>query len=190
MPLDQICKQYGLTPQQLLEMLLHRYLPTDQIKLMLENGLKQTQCKKLESVLNPALCARFEHRWKQMREQRGHDKDVRIAPTVMYHGTSEAAVKGIIATGFMISKLSQGSGDNGWYGCGCYFAPNVQTAMGYCRGRQMLVCAVLQGKIYKCPGRMDGAKLVDGHDSHLSPCGQEVVIYDEAAILPVYVVHF
>jgi hypothetical protein len=84
MPLDTICKSYGLTSQQvigrfdlaflssdfscfkLLEMLLHRYLPTDQIKLMLENGLKTVQCKRLESVLNPKLCARFEHRWKQV----------------------------------------------------------------------------------------------------------------------------
>ena len=40
MPLDQICKSYGLTSQQLLELLLHRYLPTDQVKIMLENGLK------------------------------------------------------------------------------------------------------------------------------------------------------
>ncbi len=71
MPLDTICKQYGLTSQQLLEMLLHRYLPTDQIKLMLENGLKTCQCKRLESVLNPTLCARFEHRWKTLRELRG-----------------------------------------------------------------------------------------------------------------------
>ncbi len=71
MPLDTICKQYGLTGQQLLEMLLHRYLPTDQIKLMLENGLKTCQCKRLESVLNPTLCARFEHRWKELRELRG-----------------------------------------------------------------------------------------------------------------------
>ena len=71
MPLDTICKQYGLTSQQLLEMLLHRYLPTDQIKLMLENGLKTCQCKRLESVLNPTLCARFEHRWKTLRELHG-----------------------------------------------------------------------------------------------------------------------
>ncbi len=67
MPLDTICKSYGLTSQQLLEMLLHRYLPTDQIKLMLENGLKTCQCKRLESVLNPKLCARFEHRWKAVK---------------------------------------------------------------------------------------------------------------------------
>jgi hypothetical protein len=71
LPLDTICKQYGLTGQQLLEMLLHRYLPTDQIKLMLENGLKTFQCKRLESVLNPTLCARFEHRWKELRERHG-----------------------------------------------------------------------------------------------------------------------
>ncbi len=70
----------------------------------------------------------------------------------------------------------------------------------------MLVCAVyvlhwdallciadhlsrrLMGKIYKCPGRMDGAKLQAGHDSHEDPSGHEWVIYDEAHILPCYLV--
>lgn len=37
--------------------------------------------------------------------------------------------------------------------------------MGYCRGRKMLVCAVLMGKVYKCPGRMDGAKLERGNNA-------------------------
>jgi hypothetical protein len=65
------------------------------------------------------------------------DKSVRVAPCVAYHGTSEQNVKGILETGFLLNKLSQGSGDNGWFGCGIYFSQHVQTAMGYCRGRQM-----------------------------------------------------
>ena len=69
-PLDKICRDYGLTSQQLLEMLLHRYLPTEQIKRLLEDGLRTTHAKSVESVLNPALCARFERAWKDLREQR------------------------------------------------------------------------------------------------------------------------
>jgi hypothetical protein len=45
------------------------------------------------------------------------------------------------------------------------------------------------GKVYKCPGRMDGAKLQEGYDSHEDPSGYEWVIYHEASILPVYVIH-
>ncbi len=115
---------------------------------------------------------------------------MRVAPCVAYHGTSEANVKGITSTGFMLNKLSQGSGDNGWFGCGIYFSQHVQTAMGYCRGKQMIVCAVLMGKVYKCPGRMDGAQLVEGCDSHEDPSGYEWVIYHEESILPVYIIHF
>jgi hypothetical protein len=53
-----------------------------------------------------------------LRELHGNDKSVRVAPCVAYHGTSEAAVKGILQTGFLLNKLASGSGDNGWFGCG------------------------------------------------------------------------
>lgn len=161
LPLQQVCKDYNITSQQLLEMILHKYLPPEEMKKFLNDGLKLVHAKKVESCLNPALCARFEHAWKKMRENR---PDMKIVPRVAYHGTSEAGVQGISSTGFLISKLSQvymwwlfslsmqflkkkkkkkGSGDNGWYGCGIYLSQNVQTAMGYCRGKKMLVCAVL-----------------------------------------------
>jgi hypothetical protein len=125
-----------------------------------------------------------------MRENRANDKDVRVAPSVCYHGTNETALKSILKSGFLLNKLSAGSGDNGWFGCGIYFSPHVQTAMGYCRGKQMMVCAVLMGKVYKCPGRMDGAQLQKGFDSHEDPSGHEWVVYNEEHILPVYVIHF
>lgn len=39
--------------------------------------------------------------------------------------------------------------------------------------------------VYKCPGRMDGAKLQPGFDSHEDPSGYEWVVYHEESILPV-----
>lgn len=37
---------------------------------------------------------------------------------------------------------------------------------------------------------MDGQGCVAGHDSHLSPKKNEIIIFDPAQILPIYVVTF
>lgn len=128
-------------------MILHKYLPPEEMKKFLNDGLKNVHAKKVESCLNPALCARFEHAWKAMREERkygifkcraavadlvqGHENPpsccvVRLLgqcsewdasssprPLTHSHGTSEASLEGITSTGFLLSKLSAGSGDNG-----------------------------------------------------------------------------
>jgi len=37
---------------------------------------------------------------------------------------------------------------------------------------------------------LTGKPLVKGHNSHISPCGQELVIFHPDQILPCYVVHY
>lgn len=37
---------------------------------------------------------------------------------------------------------------------------------------------------------MHGGKLVDGHDSHMAPGGQEWIIFDPAQVLVCYIVDF
>lgn len=75
----------------------------------------------------------------------------------------------------------------GWYGAGIYLSEFSCTALGY--GQHLLLCMVLPGRQFQCPGRMDGAPLQAGHDSHLSPGREENVIFDTAQILPCYCVH-
>lgn len=48
----------------------------------------------------------------------------------------------------------------------------------------------MTGKVYKCPGLMNGAPLVPGYHSHISPDGTEIVIFDTKQILPTYIVHY
>jgi hypothetical protein len=52
----------------------------------------------------------------------------------------------------------------------------------------MLVCAVLMGRIYTCPDMMEGADCMAGYDSHTSPCGQELVLFQASQVLPCYLV--
>jgi len=82
-------------------------------------------------------------------------------------------------------------GNRGAYGAGIYFSEYTSTSLAYnADGARILLSKVLIGRQYKCPGTMLGAPLQHGYDSHLSPCGTEVVIYDVNQILPCYVVHY
>ena len=63
--------------------------------------------------------------------------------------------------------------------------------MGYIKGStRLLLCQVLLGRVYKCTKLIHGAALVSGYDSHSSPDGMELVIFDSAHILPCYIVNF
>lgn len=63
--------------------------------------------------------------------------------------------------------------------------------MGYCRGgNKLLIVSVIMGKVFKCSTMITGQPLNIGYDSHTSPDGNEWVIFDEAQILPCYIVEF
>lgn len=76
------------------------------------------------------------------------------------------------------------------YGCGIYLSPDPDVAQGYAADGKMLVCAVLMGRIYTCPEVMEGVGCRRGYDSHMSPCGEELVLFDAAQVLPCYLVVF
>ena len=46
------------------------------------------------------------------------------------------------------------------------------------------------GREYQCPGRMDGAPLKQGFDSHRSPDKTELVVFSKDQILPLYIVRY
>lgn len=112
-------------------------------------------------------------------------------PILAFHGTRDVNIDNIVQNNFDISQLGTNTGNKGYYGCGLYFSEYTSTSLGYNKGgNRMLLSKVLLGTPYACPGRMDGAPIQPGFDSHLSPCGQEVVIYDNAQILPCYILHY
>lgn len=132
-----------------------------------------------------------------------------------FHGTSEASIQGIAATGFKmpdeLKKLQKGlkapkksaaaaSGstkvtflDDGFFGAGLYFSLYSDYALFYSEERgssQILLCKVLTGKAFKCSDRMDGEGLQAGFDSHYSPQGNEIIVFRGDQVLPRYIITF
>jgi aprataxin and PNK-like factor len=125
-----------------------------------------------------------------------------------FHGTSEASIQGISATGFKmpdeLKKMQSGKGkgkangkvtflDDGFFGAGLYFSLYSDYALFYSEERdssQILLCKVLTGKAFKCQDRMDGEGLKKGYDSHYSPQGNEIIVFRGDQVLPRYIITF
>jgi len=78
-------------------------------------------------------------------------------------------------------------------GKGIYFSLYSDYAMWYSEERessQILMCKLLTGKSYQCTGRMDGQGRVVGYDSHYSPKGNEIIVFESSQILPRYIITF
>ena len=76
----------------------HKYLPiSDLLKLHEALDASQFRMAKIESILNPPICAAFERKWKEMRAL-----NALVAPELVYHGTSEATVKLIQKNGLLV----------------------------------------------------------------------------------------
>jgi len=160
----------------------YRYAESQFLRLMGGQSYHVTQ---VDYVVNPPLVKKYQAKQEKFRQE-GKD----TSHILGFHGTSEEAIDGIIQTNFSVAKLGAYTGDQGYYGAGVYFSEYTSTSMGYNRASRILLSKVLIGKQFQCPGLMMGAALKKGYDSHLSPCGTEVVIYDNAQILPCYIVHF
>ena len=79
----------------------------------------------------------------------------------------------------------------GWYGKGVYFSEYPRYSMNYIRdSSKLLLCQVLPGKVYRCRHIIQGESLRPGFDSHMSPDGKEVVVFNAHHILPSYIVHY
>ena len=145
-----------------------------------------------------AQIAAIEYHFHPTLEARWHAKkaeyDARFGVgghTILFafHGTRPKNVEGILTQGFKLSKLGATTGDRGYFGAGVYFSEHHNYSAGYNAGNNgMFLCKLLVGKPYLAPHRV-GAGLQPGHTSHVSDAsGSEVVIFDEAAMLPCYVV--
>mmetsp|Transcript_12888 Transcript_12888/g.17264 ORF Transcript_12888/g.17264 Transcript_12888/m.17264 type:complete len:328 (+) Transcript_12888:64-1047(+) len=150
------------------------------------------ELESIEYYVNPALRRRFEKKKAEYNEKFGEQGNIKI---LGFHGTGSNNVQGIVQEGFKLSKVGS-STDPGWYGKGVYFSEYAHVSLAYCKGA-MLLCRVLLGKPYPMSNVKVGAKLQAGYTSHINNnngvangIGTEVVIFDEAAILPIYQLQF
>eukprot|EP01118_Nematostelium_gracile_P014107 TRINITY_DN5443_c0_g1_i2.p1 TRINITY_DN5443_c0_g1~~TRINITY_DN5443_c0_g1_i2.p1 ORF type:complete len:289 (+),score=102.83 TRINITY_DN5443_c0_g1_i2:389-1255(+) len=134
-----------------------------------------------------------------------------------FHGTSSESIQKICASNFLhpdaIKQMNAANQkgkkkkaankwmkekpvellDDGYFGKGIYFTTFSDYALWYSEERnsdQVLLSKLLAGKAHKCMRRMDGEGLVKGHHSHVSPKGNEIVIFDPDQILPRYIIYF
>ena len=149
-------------------------------------GGAAAQIASVEYCFNPTL----EAAWNKKRQE----YDAKFGKgnhTILFafHGTKPANVDSIIAGGFKLSKLGLNTGNTGAYGAGVYFSEQLATSHGYNSGNNgMFLCKLLVGKPYQTRAQT-GRGLEPGYTSHVSdPNGGEVVIFDEAAMLPVYII--
>ncbi|XP_071113095.1 uncharacterized protein [Haliotis cracherodii] len=144
---------------------------------------------KVEYVVNPILFKRFRAAQRQMaKKQSGFEK-----PVLGFHGTEEDSIISICNEGFRQPDHPdfEEVTDVGWYGNGIYFSKYPRFSMNYMkRSCKLLLCKVLQGKIFKCEKMKLGAPKEPGYDSHVDPFNKEIVIYEKDCILPCYIVHF
>jgi len=144
----------------------------------------------IEYHFHPALEARWHAKKAEYDARFGAD-----GHTILYvfHGTTGHNVDAILRDGFLLSKLGA-SNDMGVFGAGLYFSEQMGVAECYNAGNDgLLLCKVLLGKPFvfnhdNVPLRQ-GRALEPGYTSHVSnPTGSQVVIFDEAAALPIYVI--
>jgi len=156
----------------------------------------------VESVLRRDLALRFDHQQhafftKYVSDKRGSRMDARANAlsnvTVAFHGTQAHKVYDIVREGLVVPGEETGvaiaSGSR--YGQGVYLSPDPDFSLHYCRGQgRLLVCAVLLGRPWVVHTDVSGVRECrPGHDSHISPCGKEYVLFNAAQVLPCFVIH-
>ena len=143
----------------------------------------------VQYIVNPALFKTFQNAKEKLAKRHGFLLES-MKPLLLFHGTSPKNMENIIKTNFLISKVGSTT-DMGYYGKGVYFSEYPGTSISYSGGNPYLfICLVYVGKAYKMQNVVTGCALTKGYDSHISPCGSEVVIFDTDCILPCYKVKY
>ena len=140
-------------------------------------------------VYNPELRARFDAKAAEYDRTYGSGRHTQL---LGFHGTSSQNIDKIVREGFKIAKVGSTT-DPGYFGAGMYFSEFANLSQGYCQGgTRMIIARLLLGKPFNMRGQMShGCACKPGYTSHLAKAdGSEVVIFDEAAMLPVYVIDF
>jgi hypothetical protein len=110
-----------------------------------------------------------------------------------FHGTLSTNHTPIMHSNFSMRRVGQGSHNNGWFGSGIYFARRAFTALGYNKGgKELLACLLVVQKTLPVPGppgpgnKYHGQPCEEGYDSHLSPTGKELCLFNPRQILPCF----
>jgi len=128
--------------------------------------------------------------WVRYQQKYGIGSD-EATPRIAFHGTKALRMSSIEQKGLLVPGNSgvTHATDSGWYGRGIYLSPTPSYSMAYSDDGRLIICAVLMGKAFRCVNRLDGAGLQPGTDSHMSPDGQEYILFEAGQVLPLFVLN-
>ncbi|KAF5334856.1 hypothetical protein D9758_014299 [Tetrapyrgos nigripes] len=134
-----------------------------------------------------------------------------VRPKLTFHGTRPDLVPSIVQFGFLKPGTTHPSTGEplpvrcgSTYGRGIYSSPNPnfslaysgfqcsQTKPGGIPGLKLLVCATIMGRsaqLSRADNWREQSRPYPGSDSHIANEGREFIVFDNAQILPCYVVH-
>lgn len=151
-------------------------------ELMLWNSLNEFSMDAVRVNVNPQLLAEFQ---TALGNQPPNRKNVRL----LFHGTLHEHTRSILDTGFDDARVG-GATDEGWYGFGHYFTPNVEYAVAYTQNKKgnirrlqfhdaidrgtsvdsLIACIVIIGNTRELGHRdlqgLEGSRIHHSHDSH------------------------
>ena len=160
-------------------------------RLFTSPGIKVSSLLKLSSEV---LETKFEVKWAEFQAAYGKASP-ESRPVLLFHGTTSAAVDGISRKGFLVPGSSGAPAhrtDDGWYGRGVYFSPSFSLAASYSTNSQVIVAAVVPGRIKQLdPGDSStyrGQPCTIGYDMHVA--GNEWVVFQAEQILPLFLLKF
>ncbi|ELR18837.1 Poly(ADP-ribose) polymerase catalytic domain containing protein [Acanthamoeba castellanii str. Neff] len=151
-------------------------------------GMTGVKVTRVDYIVNPPLVKNFE---RKRLELAGHVDWEDTKPILAFHGTSDDNITAICKHNFDFSKIGASTGNLGFYGKGVYFSEFASYSIPYVRGgTKLLLCKVLVGHSFRMSRVETGKPQVEGYDSHISPCGKELVIFSPDQILPTYIIHY
>ena len=188
---DNIKPRRQIDPNNHLD--LHYRIAESQFLRLMGSTRQTHQITSVDLHTNPPLISKFKAKQSVMAKK--YPGKPEADPILALHGTNPTNVPSIVKNNFSISYLAQNTGNEGAYGDGIYFSEFPAVSIGYGGNGCVILCEILPGRSYDCPGTMLGAGLMTGYDSHRArkdseDRGHEMVIFDPDQILPRYVIHF
>ncbi len=165
---------------------LHYRIVESQFLRLMAYNKKSLQIESVDYYINPPLVRKFSNKCTQFKAKYG---DVPEGNYVLaFHGTDSTNINGIVKENFRVDKIARSM-----YGKGFYFSEDLNISVGY--GNNLLLCQILPGRSYICPGPQAGAKCMPGYDSHVDETdskdrGQRIAIFDPDQILPCYFIKY
>lgn len=149
---------------------------------------------------------------RELRNPRIEDMvDHLVKPRITFHGTQRQHVPSIVRHGFVLpGTVNPATGERldvrcgSTYGKGIYCSPSAAFSLSYTDGfgirtspkqfygLKLFVCATVMGRsraTYRDDELWTKQEAVEGADSHIGNENLEYIVFNQAQIIPVYVIH-